>query len=330
MARAIWKGSISFGLVNIPVGLYAAESRDDISFKMLDRKTMSPIHYKRVSEESGKEVPWEETVRGYPLEGGRYVVLSDEDLGPPPRRRRRSTSPTSSISRRSARSTSTALLSGARQERREGLRPAARDAAPHRQGRDRQGGDPHPPVPRRRGRPRRRDDAGADALRSRVRSADDLGIPHGKQGVTDREIDMAERLVEGMVAAWEPEKYKDTYRNDVMKMIEKRAKAGELEAPSEPAPKPEKPRNDVIDLMALLKQSVEQGGKAAPGRRPRPRKPRQQGGREKAPAEDGQRRSGRALEPGVRGLRPHPRYPLPGEEREGLTGAAPQIVPLLL
>ncbi len=75
---------------------------------------------------------------------------------------------------------------------------------------------------------------------------------------------MAERLVEGMVAAWEPEKYKDTYRNDVMKMIEKRAKAGELEASSEPAPKPEKPRNNVIDLMALLKQSVEQGGRAAP------------------------------------------------------------------
>jgi DNA end-binding protein Ku len=97
-----------------------------------------------------------------------------------------------------------------------------------------------------------------------LRAPDELGIPHGKSGVTDREVDMAERLVEGMVAAWEPEKYKDTYRNDVMKMIEKRAKAGELEAPSEPAPKPEKPRNNVIDLMALLKQSVEQGGKPAP------------------------------------------------------------------
>src|SRR4051812_20970306 len=76
MARAIWKGSISFGLVNIPVGLYTAESREDISFKLLDKNTMSPIHYKRVSEESGKEVPWDETVRGYPLEGGKYVVLS--------------------------------------------------------------------------------------------------------------------------------------------------------------------------------------------------------------------------------------------------------------
>jgi len=80
MARAIWKGSISFGLVNIPVGLYTAETRDEISFKLLDKKTMSPIHYKRVSEESGKEVPWEETVRGYEFESGQYVVMSDEDL----------------------------------------------------------------------------------------------------------------------------------------------------------------------------------------------------------------------------------------------------------
>src|SRR3954453_20346228 len=80
MARAIWKGSISFGLVNIPVGLYAAESRDEISFKLLDKTTMSPLHYKRVSEESGKEVPWEETFRGYQVESGEYVDVSDEDL----------------------------------------------------------------------------------------------------------------------------------------------------------------------------------------------------------------------------------------------------------
>src|SRR6185295_19330563 len=80
MARAIWKGSISFGLVNIPVGLYAAETRDEIHFKLLDRRTQSPIHYKRVSEESGREVSWEETVRGYALDNGKYVILSDEDL----------------------------------------------------------------------------------------------------------------------------------------------------------------------------------------------------------------------------------------------------------
>src|SRR5262245_52871997 len=80
MARAIWKGSISFGLVNIPVGLHSAESRDEIHFKLLDRRNMSPIHYKRVNEESGREVHWDETVRGYEFAEGKYVALTDEDL----------------------------------------------------------------------------------------------------------------------------------------------------------------------------------------------------------------------------------------------------------
>jgi len=80
MPRAIWKGSITFGLVNIPVGLYSAETRDEIHFKMLDKKTMSPIHYKRVSEDSGKEVDWNDIVRGYEFSPGKYVVMSDEDL----------------------------------------------------------------------------------------------------------------------------------------------------------------------------------------------------------------------------------------------------------
>jgi len=97
-----------------------------------------------------------------------------------------------------------------------------------------------------------------------LRDPSELDVPGGKAGVTDREIDMAERLVEGMVAAWEPEKYKDTYRQDLMKMIEKRVEAGQLESSPEPAPKPKADRGNVVDLMALLKQSVEQGGKAAP------------------------------------------------------------------
>jgi DNA end-binding protein Ku len=266
MARAIWKGSISFGLVNIPVGLYTAESREDISFKLLDKKTMSPIHYKRVSEESGKEVPWDETVRGYPLDGGKYVILSDEDL-------------------KGAAPEATQTIDIVDFVDLEEISPLYFDK-PYYLAPDKKGAKAYALLRetlRRTGKVgiakvviRTRQYLSAVVARGDVmtlelmryahelRAPDDLDIPHGKAGVSDREVDMAERLVEGMVAAWEPEKYKDTYRNDVMKMIEKRAKAGELEAPSEPAPKPEKPRNNVIDLMALLKQSVEQGGKAAP------------------------------------------------------------------
>jgi DNA end-binding protein Ku len=263
MARAIWKGSISFGLVNIPVGLYAAETRNEISFKMLDSKTMSPIHYKRVSEESGKEVPWEQTVRGYELEGGKYVVLSDEDL-------------------KGAAPEATQTIDITDFVDLDEISPLYFDK-PYYLAPDKKGAKSYALL---RETLRRTNKVGIAqvVIRTRqylaavvargdvmtlelmrydheLRQPDELDIPRGKSGVTDREVDMAERLVEGMVAAWDPEKYKDTYRNDVMKMIEKRAKAGQLESSPEPAPQPEKPRNNVVDLMALLKQSVEQGGR---------------------------------------------------------------------
>src|SRR4051794_39473597 len=79
--RAIWKGSISFGLVNIPVGLYSAtRSGEEVKFHMLRKSDHSPIKYKRVAEADGKEVPWENIVKGYEYEKGEFVVLDDEDF----------------------------------------------------------------------------------------------------------------------------------------------------------------------------------------------------------------------------------------------------------
>jgi len=266
MARAIWKGSISFGLVNIPVGLYSAETRDDISFKLLDKKTMSPIHYKRVSEESGKEVPWDETVRGYEFESGKYVVLSDEDL-------------------KGAAPESTQTIDIVDFVDIDEISPLYFDK-PYYLGPDKKGAKAYALLRETLRRTakvgiakvviRTRQYLAAVVARGEVltlellryahelRDPSELDVPGGKAGVTDREIDMAERLVEGMVAAWDPEKYKDTYRQDLMKMIEKRVEAGQLESSPEPAPKPKADRGNVVDLMALLKQSVEQGGKAAP------------------------------------------------------------------
>ncbi|HET9211766.1 MAG TPA: Ku protein [Thermoanaerobaculia bacterium] len=263
MARAIWKGSISFGLVNIPVGLYSAETRDEISFKLLDKKTMSPIHYKRVSEESGKEVPWEETVRGYELESGKYVVMSDEDL-------------------KRAAPEATQTIDIVDFVDLEDISPLYFDK-PYYLGPDKKGTKAYALLRetlRRTGKVgiakvviRTRQYLAAVVARGDVltlelmryahelRDASEIDVPHGKQGVSDREIDMAERLVEGMVSAWDPEKYKDTYRQELMKTIEKRAEAGQLESSPEPAPKPREARGNVVDLMALLKQSVEQGGR---------------------------------------------------------------------
>ena len=79
MARAMWKGSISFGLVTIPVSLFPATSSHDLAFKMLDTRDFEPVHMERKNAED-EVVPWDDVVKGYEYEEGRYVVLTDEDL----------------------------------------------------------------------------------------------------------------------------------------------------------------------------------------------------------------------------------------------------------
>src|SRR4030088_3576611 len=78
--RAIWKGSISFGLVNIPIALYPATKEEDLRFRLLRKSDLSPVNYKRVAEADGKEVPWDKIVKGYEYEKGKYVVIKDEDF----------------------------------------------------------------------------------------------------------------------------------------------------------------------------------------------------------------------------------------------------------
>src|SRR5205809_2605485 len=78
--RAIWKGSISFGLVNIPIALYPATRREELKFRLLRKTDLSPVNYKRVAELDGKEVPWEQIVKGYEYEKDKFVVLKEEDF----------------------------------------------------------------------------------------------------------------------------------------------------------------------------------------------------------------------------------------------------------
>jgi DNA end-binding protein Ku len=271
MARAIWKGSITFGLVNIPVGLYSAETRDEISFKLLDQKTMSPIHYKRVSEESGKEVPWDQTVRGYEFQKGKYVVMSDEDL-------------------KRAAPEATQTIDIVDFVDLEDIDPLYFDK-PYFLAPDSKGTKAYALLRetlRRTGKVgiakvviRTRQYLAAVVARGdsdvltlelmryahELRDPSELDVPRGKSGVSDKELQMAERLVEGMVEAWDPEKYKDDYRRDLMKTIEERAEAGQLEASPEPAAKAERPRAQVVDLMSLLKRSVEEGPAKKPAKK---------------------------------------------------------------
>src|SRR4051794_28216129 len=80
MARAIWSGSIGFGLVQIPVQLYAGEEKDELDMTLLDRRDFSPVGYQRINKSTGKEVPWGEIVKGHEHAPGEYVILTDADF----------------------------------------------------------------------------------------------------------------------------------------------------------------------------------------------------------------------------------------------------------
>ena len=80
MPRELWKGAIHFGLVHIPVSLYPGEQREELSFSMLDRRDLAPVGYKRFNKNTGDEVPYEQIVKGYEYEEGRYVTLEKEDF----------------------------------------------------------------------------------------------------------------------------------------------------------------------------------------------------------------------------------------------------------
>lgn len=246
------------------MGLYSAESRDEIHFKLLDQRSMSPVKYKRVSEKTGREVPWEEIVRGYEYSDGQYVVLSDEDL------KRANPEATQTIEIEE-------FVDG------EQIDPSLFDK-PYFLGPLAKGGKSYALLREALARSgkvgiakvviRTRQYLAAVIPRDKVlvlellrfphelRSADELELP-GKKEAAEKEVQMAERLIEGMVADWDPEKYRDDYRADLLKMIEKRVKAGETESvETEPVPAPAASEGaKVIDLMALLKRSVEEGGK---------------------------------------------------------------------
>ena len=263
MPRAIWKGSISFGLVNIPVGLYSAEKRDEVHFNLLDRRNMAPIHYQRINSETGKEVPWEETVRGYQFEEGRYVVLSDADLARADPQATQTVDITDFVDlseidpiyferpyylapdKKAAKSY--ALL-------RETLRRTGKVGIAKVVIRTRQYLAAVMPVG---------DVIVLELMRfaHELRDPAELDLPSGKQGLSEKELKMAEKLVEGMIEEWHPERYRDDYQSDVMRLIDERVKAGQLEAPSEAAPKRRPQRGQVVDLMSLLKRSVEEGGR---------------------------------------------------------------------
>jgi DNA end-binding protein Ku len=286
MPRGLWKGAISFGLVNVPVELFSAEKRStELDLTMLDKRDLAPVGYKRYNKASGEDVPWSEIVKGYEYEDGKYVVLSEEDF----RRANVEASKTVDIQAFVGAGevpplyfeTPYYLAPGKRGEKayallREALKKAGKIGIATVVIRTRQylaALIPHGDV------------LLMNTIRyaDEVRPVEELGIPEASlrgAKVTAKEIDLALRLIDDMADRWKPAQYKDTYREDLLKRIEEKVKAGqtkEITAPQKEGAE-EKAGAEVIDLMALLRKSVEGKAKAAaakaPGKRPAARKRR--------------------------------------------------------
>jgi len=267
-ARVIWKGSVSFGLVHVPVALYSAEQRSETHLSMLDRRDLSPVGYKRVNKTTGAEVPWEDVVKGYEYDKGQYVVLEDEDL-----------------ERANVKATQTVEIAGFTDladipfmyfDKPYYLEPINK-------------GEKVYALLRESLKRRKKAGIAKVVLRSRqylaalvaqgdmlvlellryeheLRDPVQFSVPgHDLEalGIRPKELEMAERLVDDMSTAWDPSQYRDEYRDDLLALIEEKAGAGEVRARSGVE---EVPRGaEVIDLMSLLKRSVQEKGKKGAG-----------------------------------------------------------------
>jgi DNA end-binding protein Ku len=262
MARGLWKGAISFGLVNVPVELFSAEKRSsELDLTMLDKRDLAPVGYKRYNKSTGEDVPWAEIVKGYEYDDDKYVVLSDEDF----RRANVEASKTVDIQAFVDLKdipplyfeTPYYLAPGKRGEKayallRDAMKKAGKAGIATVVIRTRQylaAVMPQDEV------------LLMDTLRyaDEIKGTEELGMPGGAlhHKASAKEIDMALRLIDDMSEKWQPEKFKDTYRDDLMARIKEKIKQGQTEEITAPEKGEKEPsRADVIDLMALLKKSV--------------------------------------------------------------------------
>jgi len=267
MARPIWTGTLSFGLLNIPVKLMTGERRVDLSFRMLDSRNNAPIRYERVNAETGEEVPWKEIVKAFEYDKGSYVVLEESDIANASSDHKESVDIDSFVD--------IEAIGPEFFEKPYVLEPGKKAEKGYVLLRE---------VLKRTGQAgvgrvviRTREYLAAvvpkdDALMLLIlRFAQELidpadyKLPEGsleKWKITTREIDMAKQLIESMSSKWEPEAYKDDFRERLTKVIEDRVKSKNVvrKPATDEDNLPENAATNVIDFADLLKRSLEKKG----------------------------------------------------------------------
>ena len=273
--RALWKGAISFGLVHIPIALYPATADHAIDFDWLDKRTMDPVGYRRINKKTGREIPREQIVKGIAYENGRYVVLGDDEIA--------AAYPTTTqtieiecfvpadgipfiylerpyyVAPLGKAAKVYALL-------REALHAAGRVGVARVVIQTKQ----HLAVlvPSGPGLVLNLLRWGAD-----IRSWQDLPLPaEGAEaaGLSERELKMAVQLVEDMSGDWDPGAYRDSFKDAIMKLVDRKVASGETSgaAPLEDAPDPKRGEARILDLTELLQRSLRKGSDGAKAAKP--------------------------------------------------------------
>jgi DNA end-binding protein Ku len=284
MARALWKGSISFGLVNIPIELYTAVRNHRPKFRMLHATDKSPVKFERVCLRDGHPVAWEDLVKGFEYTKGRFVVMTKEDFAAAAIEKTRTVDIIDFVKAEQIDDrffeTPYYLVPAKGGERayallREAIRESGRIGIAKFILRDAQ----HLAAV---------EVIGDAIVLSVMRFADELvdveqfDFPTA-DGVRKRELDMAKALVNSLAADWEPSKYTDQYRENLMRIIQGKVKGKDVEL--EPAAEPR--QAEVVDLMERLRRSLAQSGAAKPGggaktRAAKPRGAAKRAGRKRA------------------------------------------------
>jgi DNA end-binding protein Ku len=254
--RALWKGAISFGLVTIPVSLYPATRHEELKFRLLRKSDQSPVNYKRVAEADGKEVPWDQIVKGYEYEKGKFVILKDEDFA---RVDMEATHSVNIMNFVSLDQVNPLLF----------YKPYYLEAG--------KGGDKAYVLLRDALVESGKIAISTVVIRTRQHLAAVkpqkkglmLELMHFPEELLDAsefkepvekpvgkaEMQMAKQLIQSMTSEWKPEQYTDEYSHALEKIIEEKIEHGGKELPAAPAKK--RPTN-VVDLVSVLQQSIQQ------------------------------------------------------------------------
>ena len=272
--RTLWKGAITFGLVHIPIALYSATAESDLDFDWLDKRSMDPVGYKRINKKTGKDIDKENIVKGIEWQDGQYVVLTPEEISAAYPRSTQTIEIESFVDAddvpfvylerpyyvapiNKGEKVYALLREALKQTGKVGIAKVVIQTKQHLAVLI-----PCGPA------------LVLNLLRwgGEIRSWEDLKLPPvdaKAAGIKDNELNMAKQLIGDMAAKWSAGQFRDSFRDEIMKLVESKAKAGQTEAVTkvENAPTPQGGA-DVIDLTELLKRSLQGGKPAAAAKKP--------------------------------------------------------------